>query len=376
VVAGKSLLDQYGNTICTIDADFEDGFPSVADLDADGLGEFLIVGNGAVRIFEHDCSFKTDWPLAGGGNGGPPTIGDFDGDTEPEVGIAGATVYSVYETDGTLLWSQPVTDTSSHATGSSVFDFDGDGQAEVVYADEVSLWVYDGKTGEVRLQDTLHTSRTLHEYPVIADVDADGHAEIIIPNGGGHHGSQLGGLYVLGSADESWRSNRQVWNQHAYSITNINDDLSIPSPAVANWPTWNSFRSGDVDPISGTRMVDARPVLADICARECRQGVIGIAYQVGNHGLADMRSAVPISVYAVDGDERILIETEWTTQTTDAGWSSDGFVLRLQRDQLPEGVIEIVADDDGTGNGVVTECHEDNNAREYDLSEVCARFDD
>jgi hypothetical protein len=123
-------------------------------------------------------------------------------------------------------------------------------------------------------------------------------------------------------------------------------------------------------------MVDARPVLADICARECRQGVIGIAYQVGNHGLADMRSAVPISVYAVDGDERILIETEWTTETTDAGWSSDGFVLRLQRDQLPEGVIEIVADDDGTGNGVVTECHEDNNAREYDLSEVCARFDD
>jgi len=376
VVAGRSLLDRYGTEICTIEADYDDGFPAVADLDGDDLGEFLVVGNGAVRIFEHDCRFKEEWPLAGGGNGGPPTIGDFDADTEPEIGIAGATVYSVYETDGTLLWSQPVTDTSSHATGSSVFAFDGDGQAEVVYADEVSLWVYEGKTGEVRLQDTLHTSRTLHEYPVIADVDADGHAEIIIPNGGGHHGTQLGGMYVLGSADDSWRPNRQVWNQHAYSITNIEDDLSVPSPAVPNWPTWNSFRSGDIDPISGTRMVDARPVLADICARECRQGLIGISYQIGNHGLADMRFGVPVSVYAVHGDERVLIETEWTTAITAAGWSSDGFVLRLPRDLLIDDTIEIVVDDDGFGGSVVTECHEDNNARTYDLSDVCERYED
>jgi outer membrane protein assembly factor BamB len=329
-----------------------------------------------VRIFEHDCSFKTEWDLAGGGNGGPPTIGDFDGDGLPEVGIAGATVYSVYEPDGTLLWSKPVTDTSSHATGSSVFDFDGDGQAEVVYADEVTLWVFDGKTGNVRLQDTLHTSRTLHEYPVIADVDADGHAEIIIPNGGGHHGSQLGGMYVLGSADESWRPNRQVWNQHAYSITNIEDDLSIPSPAVANWPTWNSFRSGDIDPISGTKMVDARPLLVEICHRDCPRGTIGIAYQIGNHGLADMRANVPISVYAVDGETRTLLVTEWTTETTPAGWSSDGFVLRIALEDIPGGAIEIVADDDGTGSGVVTECHEDNNARTYDLSQVCERYQD
>lgn len=376
VVAGRSLLDHHGNEICTIDAAYDDGFPAVADLDGDGLGEFLVVGNGRVRLFEHDCSFKTEWPLAGGGNGGPPTIGDFDGDALPEIGIAGATVYSVYEPDGTLLWSQSVTDTSSHATGSSVFDFDGDGQAEVVYADEVSLWVYDGATGTVRLQDALHTSRTLHEYPVIADVDADGHAEIIIPNGGGHHGSQHGGLYVLGSADDSWRPNREVWNQHAYSITNINDDLSIPSPAVANWPTWNSFRSGDIDPISGRLMVDARPVLSDTCARECRQGILGIAYQVGNHGLADMRAEVPVTVYAVDGEQRHRLETVWTEHTTPTGWSSDGFVLRIDLADLPDRAIEIVVDDDGTGGGVVTECHEDNNARVYDLSSVCERYED
>ena len=369
VVAGTSLLDHRGSEICTIPTDFDDGFPAVADLDGDGLGEFVV--DQSVRIFEHDCLYKTEWPLAGGGNGGPPTIGDFDGDALPEIGIAGATVYSVYQPDGELVWSHSVTDTSSHATGSSVFDFDGDGQAEVVYADEISLFVFEGATGTIRLEDPLHTSRTLHEYPVIADVDADGNAEIIIPNGGGHHGSQLGGLYVLGSADGSWRPNRQVWNQHAYSITNIDDDLSLPAPAQANWPTWNSFRSGDIDPISGRYMVDARPVLVDICARECRDGLVSIAYQAGNHGMADMRSGVPTSVYVVDGEQRRLIETRYTEDTTPAGYSSTGFTLKLALADLPDLAIEIVADDDGTGTGVVEECHEDNNARVYDLSQVC-----
>jgi hypothetical protein len=31
--------------------------------------------------------------------------------------------------------------------GSSVFDFNGDGKAEVVYSDEYHLWMYDGSTG-------------------------------------------------------------------------------------------------------------------------------------------------------------------------------------------------------------------------------------
>ena len=62
----------------------------------------------------------------------------------------------------------------------------------------------DGMTGEARLQFSDHTSRTLHEYPTIADVDNDGSAEIIIVNGGAHTDPVRTGLAVLGSRSSNW----------------------------------------------------------------------------------------------------------------------------------------------------------------------------
>ena len=72
---------------------------------------------------------------------------------------------------------------SSSVTGSTVFDFEGDGIAEVVYADECFLWVYDGPTGHVRYAG-LTTSFTGTEASVVADVDGDGHAEIVLVSNG------------------------------------------------------------------------------------------------------------------------------------------------------------------------------------------------
>ena len=50
-------------------------------------------------------------------------------------------------------------------TGSSVFDFEGDGAAEVVYADEETLWIFDGATGTIEMAWTEHGSGTRFEYP-------------------------------------------------------------------------------------------------------------------------------------------------------------------------------------------------------------------
>lgn len=359
VLAGRAVYEASGVRRCEIDPALDDGFPAAADFDLDGDGEFVLVGNGRAHVHAHDCRTLAEWVLVGEGNGGPPTVADFDGDGFPEIGIAEASTYTVYEADGTVLWSAPTVDASSHATGSSVFDFDGDGRAEVVYGDETSLWIFDGPTGAVRLQDSTHTSRTLHEYPVAVDVDADGQIEIVVPQGGGHHGVERSGLYVLGSARGDWLGDRQVWNQHAFSLTNVGADLSIPRGAPPNWPTYNTFRSGDLQPLSGGRAADALGYAA-ACTAPCEDGYVQIAVKLGNGGMAEMRGNVPVSVYAQVGEERVYLATERALTTLQPGETARLVRFDLDADLFPEGVAYVVLDDrDGVQQ--LAECHEDNN---------------
>lgn len=360
VIAGSAIYGFDGRLRCTIDPGLPDGFPAAADFDADGRGDIVLVGNGQAHVHDDACRLRAAWSLPGGGNGGPPTIADFDGDGVPEIGIAAATAYSVYEADGTLLWSAPTSDSSSFATGSSVFDFDGDGRAEVVYGDETTLWVYDGKTGAVRFQDDRHTSRTLHEYPLVADVDADGQPEILVTQGGGHYDASEHGIYALGSASGAWLGDRQVWNQHAFSITNINDDLTLPAPALANWPEHNTFRSGDLALASAGRTPDAIPY-AEACTDPCMGGRIDLLVRVGNGGMSGMRGNVPVSLYAEVGGERVWLASQRTGGPIGSGANGGTLHFRVDPADVPEGVAWVVVDDDD-GVQQVSECHEDNNA--------------
>lgn len=360
VLTGRAVYAATGSLRCEVDARLDDGFPAAADFDGDGLGEFVVVGNGRAHLHAADCALLAEWSLVGNGNGGPPTIADFDGDGQPEIGVAEASSYTVYEADGSPRWSMPVTDASSHATGSSVFDFDGDGRAEVVYADEIALWVFDGPTGAVRLHDGEHTSRTLHEYPVAADIDADGEIEIIVPQGGGHYGVTHVGLYALGSARGDWIGDRQVWNQHAFSLTNVEADLSVPAGAPANWPTYNTFRSGDVNPLSGGAAPDALGYAA-VCTEACDHGMIEVVARLANGGMAEMRGEVPVSLYAEVGGERVYLMTMTALAALAPGEGGRRLSFTVDADLFPEGVGWVVFDD-AQGAQQVRECHEDNNA--------------
>ncbi len=295
VLAGSHIYDPLGNTLCT--TTYDDGFPSSADVDGDGLGEMVVSGNYSVRVFEDDCTLKYAWSVNGGGRGGHATLADFDGDGVLEIGVAGATQYTVHEVDGTIVWDEPITDASSNCTGSSVFDFDGDGAAEVVYADEVALYVFDGATGTVRFQDGYHASGTVHEYPVVADVDGDGNAEIIVPNDG--YNADSHGVQVIGDANDEWVGARQVWNQKAYYITNVDDDLSIPTNAAPNWPTYNSFRQGapgSFDPLGAPNVY---PVAHGPC-QAAPGDAVDVLVQVANDGVVSAATTTEIAVYGED----------------------------------------------------------------------------
>ncbi len=358
VVTGNALYRKNGDAIWYNSR--PDGFVAVGNFDGDDQGEIVSTYTGNVALIDDDGT--TLW--FGNYTGttiGPPTVADFDGDGLPEIGVAGHGVYVVIEDDGSLKWSNTTQDWSSGFTGSAVFDFEGDGQAEVVYADENDVWVYDGATGRVKMQESRHSSATCSEYPAIADVDNDGHAEIIYTSGQ-YSGSETG-VRVIGDADDSWMAGRPVWNQHAYHITNIGTRGSIPAVPDANWLSYNSFRSGDMSAAAGGAYSDALPEHVEICLDDCDDGLLQVVVRVGNGGVDDMPSSLPVSLYSLEGPNAVFLEAQDTTQTVPAGETTYGIVYTIDASSVPTGRLRVVVDDE---NGLETlqECHEDNNVWE------------
>lgn len=306
-------------------------FAAIADLgdfagmpgDAPGRPEVVVVNGGRVWVQTIAGAPLFASPMMGLTGGGPPTIADFDGDGHPEIGVAFGESYVVFDTpSGAVLWSRQSKDASSAQTGSSVFDFNGDGRAEVVYADECYARIYDGRTGDVLFSQPRFSS-TWQENPVVADVDGDSAAEVVVPtssacrtdayctqftmpggamftsefdpifpglrctdetdcpggacvmglcrcSGDGQCGDTYrcadpiagtpgagrvcrsthrdcpGGVRIYRDARDRWAGSRPIWNQHAYHVTNVQDDGRVPRTSMAqrNWATMglNNFR--------------------------------------------------------------------------------------------------------------------------------------
>jgi hypothetical protein len=252
VVNGRAVYRANGSLKC-VNTEIPQGFAGVANFDEDAAAEIAVAGHGSVSLLDDNCQLLwtrsvhyTDpgqpFPTRPG-HGGPPNIADFDGDGKLEIGLAGDWNYTVYGANGSVKWTYSVQDYSSGKTTSTTFDFEADGRTEVIYADELYLRIFDGVTGAVRWQ-TRHSSGTTHELPLVVDVDADGSAEIIVVEN--NHGSPgFNGIRVFRDREDAWAGTRGIWNQHAYSITNVNDDGTIPAHPVANWLTagLNNFRT-------------------------------------------------------------------------------------------------------------------------------------
>ncbi len=276
--------------------------------------------------------------------------------------MAGADYYVVFETGGSVRWFNPVHDHSSKFTGSSVYDFDGDGVAEVVYGDEYTLWVFAGPTGDVLLEETDHASGTLWEYPVIADVDHDGHAEIILASNN-YAFSGWTGITVLGDQYNTWVPARPIWNEHTYHITNIEDDLSLPVHEVPNWIDGNNtFRQGGFGQNGALAAPDLVPELLTTCQDACPD-TGRILFHIRNDGV----NPVPAGLhYAVVGEDttgtRATLYTDQLDEALPPGWASSAIEVLLDMATADTYARLILAvDTDGTSLGEQNECREDNN---------------
>ena len=383
IVGGKFVYDANGEVIWESEA--PDGFVAVADMNGDASPEVVTISQGRARVLTGpDGAVIFDEAIPGGGTGGAPTVADFDGDGRPEFAAAGEGNYAVYDLDCVdpvdldfcatdrdvfpegILWSIAVQDLSSSVTGSSVFDFEGDGRAEVIYNDECHLYVLSGEDG-TELIKRENSSRTAAEYPLIVDVDADGNSEFIVPANDdkiGRDDCDVGtfGLFAFGDLNDKWVRTRQVWNQHTYHVTNVEASGNVPVQENDSWSAsgLNNYRQN----VQGAGIFNAPDLSVaglSLNLSSCPTQ-IGIQAQVSNTGSLGVQGGVPVGFYEGIPPSGSLLGFEYTTAALLPG-QSETLVLDFVPDPGDIGPWDfyVLVDDEAAGLSLTLECGEDNN---------------
>jgi hypothetical protein len=451
------------------------GFAAVADFGAYGAGvpadnpEIVVVRDGSVMIYAIDGSFAlapTAIPVltsGGAAGGGAPTVADYDGDGLPEVGVSSRAFLTVFDIDCTatprpggkcdagpacddddgspvacpsgILWSRRTQDISSNITGSSVFDFEADGKAEVVYGDECFVRVYRGTDGAV-LFSQYRSSCTWYENPIVADTDGDFRADLVTPSnlacsdgksgmsctmldasgvdsqfagarckdssdcisgacdsgfcrcttsaqccsagsdaacldqgfncapppsgtpGSGNtcragHPRGVQGIRVYSDAKDKWVRSRTIWSQHAYHVTHIDENGTVPKTSAwqKNWldKDLNNFRQNVPGDASGQ---DSPDVTAGVSGFSCDGGKAKLSAPICNRGTAPIGSGVKASFY--DGATKVC-----EAVTTKALQPGECELVTCTWDTPPEEPVDIhvIGDEDNEKS----ECKEGNN---------------
>lgn len=160
-----------------------------------------------------------------------------------------------------------------------------------------SIYIYEGATGNV-MYEIPNSSGTLGEYPVVADVDVDGQAEIVVGSNN-YYRDGVAGIRAFESSKDDWMPTRKIWNQHSYHVTNINDDGSIPKVERNSWLEHNTYRLNrfmDRDPRGSADLTVSRLQVSDNGAGKPSD----ITIRIGNGGGLDTDRSTTVALY--DGD--------------------------------------------------------------------------
>jgi hypothetical protein len=173
-----------------------------------------------------------------------------------------------------------------------------------------------------------------------------------------HMAAASHGVQVLADTVDRWAAARAIWNQHAYSVTNIDDAGRVPRTSrwLRNWTQagLNNFRqSAD----GNAKQSRARPDLTIRQAKvTCDISAPTVSAEVCNRGSLEVAVGVPVTVYASTTPTRMRCQAQTAVPvmpgmctTVSCAWIG------------PAGDGAVSVDDRGTGTGVARECREDNN---------------
>lgn len=239
---------------------------SVADMDNDGNIDVIISGalnsvSGKTAVFYWnvaknlvsyfivpDPAYPNGWPWGTG----RINLMDVDNDKTLDLFfVAGNQLFRVKtQSSGTFdplinttayaanVNTRIINDSRSGVLTVTIYDFNNDGQFELVYRDSQELVVVDAKTLSTKFWSATCQSHTYTEGPIIADVNGDGATDICVPCNRNNsfdindpiQQQALGEVRLWYSSTNAWVPTRKVWNQPGYFVININDNLTLPFP--------------------------------------------------------------------------------------------------------------------------------------------------
>jgi hypothetical protein len=364
IIGNSQIIDIHnGNRVYPLQGipsyEFLNTPAAVADLYQTKKPVLISVVQGNVYINAADGTLLSVWQHHLGGFGGAPVIADFDGDGRPDIGIAGGSYYGAFRSDGTLIWTTPIHDQTSRITGSTVFDFNGDGQSEVVYADEQKLMILDAATGH-ELFSIPHSSGTLYEYPLVLDADGDGHADIILGDSSFNkeqfdttNGIYYNGMRMISGHSKNWANTRNIWNQSSYHVTNINDDMSVPQHEANSWEVHNTYRANLLLNGNSVAAIDATASYIQV-KDNGSSAASTFKVRIGNAGGKILPIGAPVSFYQTPPNSPVgtapqLVGTVLTTKALGSGEFED-VAYSYSGSLAGFGQLTIVANDHGAGS--------------------------
>ena len=315
-----------------------DGYTAVADINLDNIPEVVVASrrdqeygvyawnrNGLVAFFR----YPVNTPMSGG----LPCIANVFDDRQagfandyPEIIAASGNRLTCFNLNAATAhpdvpwwWSIETAD-SAGFMGVTAFDFNADGLAEIVFRDPAELRIVYG--GPAPFPPGVDPNRNWFHlpaagpvgdsYPVVADCDGDGQAEIIFAsygsNGPDSMGSLDGRLRVLEADTLAWPGCRNFWNQYGYIGPQIDNDLTVP---IHQLEPQRSFAGGkrpfnhygqqiqDLD-ANFNPYIRAADLRVTVDSQWCGSAQLFAKITVCNSGSLQLPDSVPVRFYRGD----------------------------------------------------------------------------
>jgi hypothetical protein len=375
------------------------------DIDLDGKVDILAYGTSYFYIYDPLTGIvKVRQAISAADLGhGTPFVGDIDGDKYPEIMYGETTTGGniiAWDIDGnssaTVKWRKSTSDRSL-GTGLTLFDFNQDETFEILYRDETTLRIFDGNsqaTMDAPLATISCISGTLSEYPVIADVDNDGEAEIVVT--GSPSDDTRGYVYIFNAGTGTrWAPARKVWNQYAYNVVNINEDLTVPTKQfdIATVMAGKDSIIGtadDIQPYNGFlqqstmidhygNMVMYTPDASVVDYSFVYNGVgdsLTVRFRITNRGKAALQAPFYFTAYKNAVLSANVIETKTVNKALLSDDTITCVITMYNFSQLSLNSIEIRVNDQGQSAYVQTECDYTTNAIMMPLSAILMAHND